>query len=357
MGKKILTLTDEYEWRSMLDRLPASLQDVYYLPEYYGLFESSTTKAECFTFWEGDSFILYPYLKTDVREVISLEMKDRYYDIEGAYGYNGFVGNSNSEEFLTSFAREFSNHCIENNIIAEFTRFNPLSDNHLLARHLEKRIVNQNVIVDLSLSEEELWSNSYEHASRKNVNKARRSGLTVAAFHGAEIRKEWIDNFYEIYLSTMDRNAADPSYYWKKSFFYDISHHLRDNSIFLFATTSDGKPVSAEVILLSRNHAYSYLGGTLSEHYPKRPNNILKHEGILLLKKMGIKKFCLGGGTIPDDGIFKYKQTFAKNGAVDFFIGMKVHNVQVYERLCKKWMEMFPEKAEKYAKYLLKYRY
>jgi len=71
---------------------------------------------------------------------------------------------------------------------------------------------------------------------------------------------------------------------------------------------------------------------------------------------MGIKKFCLGGGTSPADGIFKYKQTFAKAGIVDFYIGKKIHNRPVYDRLCEQWATTFPDQAEKYSQYFLKYR-
>jgi len=356
MSERILTLEDREEWGEWIRRLPIPMQDVYYLPEYYGLFETAIAKAECFLYWEGDDVLVYPYLKTDISKATSFEPDEHYYDIEGAYGYNGFISNSASGAFLSTFAEVFSSYCLANRIVAEFTRFNPLLSNHLIARHLDRKTVNQNIIIDLDRTEEELWAHSYEHAARKNINKAKRSGLRVEIFRGSEIGQEWIDIFYRIYIATMDRNTAEASYYWDATFFANISKCLDCNSIFLFTLTAEGNPVSVEVILLSKHHAYSYLGGTLSQYYPERPNNILKHEAILTLKKMGVEKFCLGGGTTPGDGIFKYKQTFAKTGAVDFVIGKKIHDRPAYERLCRQWETMFPEKIEKYSHYLLKYR-
>jgi hypothetical protein len=356
MSRRILTLADKSEWGRCIGDLPTDLQDVYYLPEYYSLFESEISRAECFTFSQGDSIVVYPYQKTHINKIVVSDLDEDYYDIEGAYGYNGFVSNSDSEVFLSNFAEEFSAYCLESNIVAEFTRFNPVLENHRFARHLDPKALNRNVIVDLEKTEEELWSHSYEHAARKNVNRAKRSGLTVQTIYGSRMGQELIDSFYAIYLSTMERKMAENAYYWASTFFCNINGRLNGNSLFLFTMTPEGKAISAEVILLSKNYAYSFLGGTLSEYYPERPNNILKHEAILALKKIGVKKFCLGGGTTPDDGIFKYKRTFAKSGVVDFYVGKKIHNLPVYDILCKEWETRFPEKAQKYSQYLLKYR-
>lgn len=356
MSRKVLTLSDKKDWENSVRSLPEKYQDVFYSPEYYRLFETDKSKAECFIFTMNDSVIVYPYLKTLINGNVPCDLNSEYFDIEGAYGYNGFVSNSNSEEFLLAFAEDFPKYCLENNIIAEFTRFNPLFNNHLFARHLDTKTENINVVVDLENSEEELWSNSYEHAARKNINKAKRSGLQVAVFYGSEIEKTWIDAFYNIYTSTMERNMADATYFFNNSFFSMINKNMTLDSVFFFTLTPENMPVSAEVVLLSKDYAYSYLGGTLSQYYEKRPNNILKHEAILFLKKRGIKKFCLGGGIAPHDGIFKYKMTFSKNGTVDFHIGKRIHNLSIYRKICRAWENVFPDKAKKYTQYLLKYR-
>jgi len=98
------------------------------------------------------------------------------------------------------------------------------------------------------------------------------------------------------------------------------------------------------------------LGGTLSKYFEFRPNDILKHEIINVLKQRQYNYFCLGGGSSVDDGIFNYKKKFAKNGIFDFYIGKIIHNQQIYDKVVKQWEEKYPEKKEKYKNYLLKYR-
>lgn len=356
MTTRVLTLADKEEWERTMRDLPEKYRDVFYLPEYYSLFETERSKAECFVYNENGVTVMYPYLKTGINGFINCDLGQDYFDVEGAYGYNGIISNSDSEESIINFSDHFSRYCLENNIIAEFTRFNPVIQNHIYAKNLDIRIENKNVIVDLEMPEETLWTQSYEHSARKNINKAKRNGLKVLFFYGSQMDRHWIDAFYSIYISTMQRNDADQTYYFPVSFFLTINESLNDNSLFVFTLTPDEKPISAEVILLSKDQAYSYLGGTLNEYYEFRPNNILKHEAILFLQKLGIRKFCLGGGISPLDGIFKYKLTFAKKGVTDFYIGKKVHIPELYQKVCHEWEKAFPEKARNYPNYFLKYR-
>ena len=56
----------------------------------------------------------------------------------------------------------------------------------------------------------------------------------------------------------------------------------------------------------------------------------LKHEIIIYLKTKGVKYFCLGGGATVNDGIYKYKKSFSKDGNVDFYIGKKIYNIHFF---------------------------
>jgi hypothetical protein len=151
----------------------------------------------------------------------------------------------------------------------------------------------------------------------------------------------------------MDRNAADSFYYFSEKYFHDLLKINGNNSLVAF-TLFEGKPVSAKIVLFGRMIGYSCLGGTLIEYFSYRPNDILKDHIIFRLKEMGLRYFCLGGGS---DGIIKFKKRFAKDGICEFYIGKKVHDVEIYDRICSEWGSKNPEKIERYKHFLLKYRY
>lgn len=353
---QVFDLAQKSIWKEYLNNLPEKLQDIYFTPEYYELYENDSVKPECFIYQENNNILLYPYLKTHINSVIKFTLEAEYYDIEGAYGYNGFIANTKDGGFLDRFADTFQDFCKKNNVIAEFTRFNPLLNNHTLARHMDITIENKNIVVDLTKTEDEIWRNSYEHAARKNIAKANRSGLTVKSFMGCEIEREWLNKFMNIYFLTMDRNKAENFYYFRDSYFSDICNSLGNNSIFIFSLL-DSTVVSCELVLFGKTNAYSFLGGTLSEYYPLRPNNLLKHELIRKLKNLGLSNYCLGGGSKPGDGIYRYKKTFSKKEIIDFYIGKRVYNERVYDSICNNWKERFPKKEKQYRTYLLKYKY
>ncbi|MEK7376217.1 MAG: GNAT family N-acetyltransferase [Candidatus Margulisiibacteriota bacterium] len=353
MNAIVLDMENKGEWQRYLEKLPGELQEVYFMPGYYEIYKKENVLPQCYIFTDGKDVLLYPYLKT---ELGGLNVKARgYYDIEGAYGYNGFVSSTSDEGFLSGFSKEFTSYCEKNCIIAEFTRFNPVLKNHNIAKHLDIRKVNENVIVDLTLSEEAIWKDSYEHSTRKNVNKAKRSGLSVKSVNGSEIDQSLIDEFTSIYSLTMERNSASSEYLFGKEYFRSLVRSIPDNSMFFFTYCGD-KAVSCELVLTGKTSAYSFLGGTSEDYFELRTNNILKHEAIGALKKRGIMTFCLGGGTSPDDGIFKYKRTFSKNGARDFYIGSRVYNYEIYNSLCSEWSGKYPEKEAAYGRHLLKYK-
>lgn len=353
MNYRIYDLLQKKEWKKYLELLPISQQDIYFTPEYYELYErKGDGKAQCFVFEDSGDIAVYPFLENSINE-LGYKFNDEYYDIQGAYGYNGVAASSYNIRFRIKFFNAFNKYCKNNNIIAEFTRFNPILQNHKFSNYLNTIKQNQNIILDLSNTD--IWMNCYERAARKNVNKAIRSGLRVKYFSGSEITSSYTQKFFDIYVITMTRKSVDDFYYFNKEYFQEIARKLSKNSLYFF-TFKDEIVISCELVLLSKKIGYSFLGGTLSKYFEFRPNDILKHEIINVLKKRNYSYFCLGGGYCINDGIFNYKKKFAKNGIFAFYIGKKIHNQKIYDKIVKQWEEKYPEKKKKYKNYLLKYR-
>ena len=340
------------KWNQYLHELEDNLNDPFFTNEYYQL---ENKNAECFVYKDSNNIFFYPYIKTHINS-LGYELDRDYYDIQGAYGYNGaLVKDSKDLEFINKAREEFLKYAKDENIIAEFVRFNPLHNNHKYFTDIKPILANKNIVVDLK--EEDIWLNSYEYSTRKNVNKALRNNLSYKIIKAKEMTKREIKIFLDIYNSTMTRNNAELEYFFTLEYFTNIADKLKQNALFIFIY-KDGVTISTELVLLNDYVAYSFLGGTLKEYFEYRPNDYLKHVLIKEFQKNGLSFFMLGGGISMDDGIFKYKRNFSKNGVYDFYISKSIYNEKIYNQTLKQWSEKVDlTTEEKYSHYLLKYHY
>lgn len=353
MSYQVLSLLEKNEWINKFNQFDVSLQDIYFHPAYFEVFEQrGEGKARCFIFEKENKIVIYPFLLNSIKE-LGYNFDCNYFDITGPYGYNGAISNSEDVEFINLFNQTFVEYCNENNIIAEFLRFHPVFHNEKYFTHTKNTITNKNIVVDLNVPD---LLASYEYSVRKNINKALRNDLSVKWFSGDQISNEIIDQFYRIYHETLIRNLADKNSIYDFAFFRSMTQLVDKNSS-IFFTYYENKPISTELVLWGEAIGYSYLGGTLGEYFHLRPNEILKYELMKFLKHNGCNFFLIGGGKQPDDGIYKYKSNFARTGVLDFCIGKKVYNESVYSNLNEQWeARSSPEKINQFRNYFLRYR-
>ena len=321
-------------WENLL--IENNIHSVLFSPEYLRLWElNGDGKAKLFFHKSYYGIVLYPFL---IRKINDLEffqqmkIDETFYDITSPYGYGGPLvkpyNKSGIDLLLEGFIKEFSLFCRKNNIVSEFIRFHPLMENHEnFINRLEMERMNSVIYVDLSVTEEELWGN-YKRNNRKNIKKAMRNDIEVVV----DEKFEFLDEFLEIYYETIKKNNAKKYYFFPKIFFEFIRVSLNKNSV-LFISKIDERIISVELALYDKDIIYSFLGGTLLEYFPLRPNNLLKHKLILWAKEKNIKYYLIGGGYHPGDGIFEYKRSFSKDGIKDFFVGRKVYDNKKYKIL------------------------
>ena len=349
-------------WKDLLNE--NSVSSVLFSPEYLRLWELNGDGEATLFFYKCDyGLVLYPFL---IRKINDLEFFQQiktdeiFYDITSPYGYGGPLVNpynkSDKKLLLEEFIKEFSLFCKKNNIVSEFIRFHPLMENHAnFIDKLEIEKMNSTIYVDLSVTEEELWEN-YKRNNRKNIKKALRNDIEVVV----DEKYEFFDEFLEIYHGAMKKNNANKYYFFPKKFFEFIRISLDKNYV-LFVSKKNKKIISVELAIYDKDIIYSFLGGTLSEYFPLRPNNLLKHKLILWAKEKNIKYYLIGGGYHPKDGIFEYKHSFSKDGVKDFFVGRKIHDVEKYKILEAEFMKylknIYPSINLKEIKYFPIYRY
>jgi hypothetical protein len=291
-------------------------REVYAHPSYVRLFAGERDEPIAVFAESASGAVLYPFVLRPIDAPHLTAAAPSSWDITSAYGYAGAFTIGDGIE-AGGFWSAFEGVCRELHVVAEFARLS-LFENQRLAYpgKVEQKLTN--VVRELETPDDAMWK-EFEHKVRKNVNKAQRSGVTVEV----DETGERLEDFLRIYKTTMDRREAKASFYFPRSFFETIVRELPGQFAF-FHALHEGRVVSTELVLVSADNTYSYLGGTEEAAFDLRPNDLLKVEVFRWSRQKGKKRFVIGGGYAPDDGIFKYKRAFAPNGLLPYFVGSRI---------------------------------
>ena len=186
--------------------------------------------------------------------------------------------------------------------------------------------VNATVIVDLKVSEEEIF-NRLQKDARWGVKKAQKSGLIVEESRDFEI-------FYPIYEKMMKELGVKA----------ETIEHVRENSSVLFLCKKDNKIIGGAVLHIKDSIPKLTRAASLIEYRPMQPNNLLYWHCIMWSKKRGFEKLDLGGWQINArgqiEGVNKFKERwgevvyFSKGYPLHKAIGRKlIRNVGIFRWL------------------------
>jgi hypothetical protein len=317
---------DREAWIDLWAQWPG--REIFGHPDYVRLYARPHERALCAAASAGESYVLYPLLLRALggEPYCDASLRDCA-DIATPYGYGGPFrwGNAWNPDAVCAFWLEFDAWAAKSRAVSEVVRLS-LFPETLLEYAGERRALLDNVVRVLH-SEEELWRD-FEYKVRKNVNKARASGVTVKIDENGDR----LDDFLAIYAGTMNRRNAGESYYFPREYFEHIRTDLKGQFAYFHAFVGS-VVVSSELVLVSAGRVYSFLGGTDAAWFHVRPNDLLKVEIMNWARSAGKKEFVLGGGYARGDGIYRYKLSFAPNGSVPFCIGSRVLSAVAYEQL------------------------
>lgn len=351
----ILTLKDSQKWINFIDCLPKTQQDVYYTPEYYSLYEKNGDgEANCFIFEEFGNIAIYPFLKNSINQ-LGYSLNKEYFDIQGAYGYNGVLTNSKHTDFIKKFYQSFDNYCLKNNIITEFIRFHPLLENHKFSNNHMQVIFDRNTVAcDLNQEYESIWKNEYSSINRNMIRKAQKDGYKIEIDEAP--KRSHIETFIDIYFYSMKMVEASEYYYFNKDFFYNTFSLLKNNTL-LFNVLDKFNNVVCSTIFFHYGDFFHYHLSGRSDKATNTVNNFLLDEAVKYALKVGAKEFHFGGGrsSDPDDSLLRFKANFSKT-IYPFNIGKKIHNNEVYDEVVQQWKTNYTKSFEKHKNMLLGYR-
>jgi len=259
-------------------------------------------------------------------------------------------------DFIESFYKEFNQYCIENNIIAEFTRFHPILMNHEFSKnHIQIFYDRETVVLDLTEDYEKIWLNEYSSKNRNMIRKARKEGYTSEVIEYPS--KSQINTFIDIYIHSMKMAEANEYYFFSNDFFYKTFSLLKDHAKLINVLDNNQRVVCSSIFFHYGDYFHYHLSGR-SKGANNAVNNLLLDDAIKLAQKKGAKKFHFGGGRTsnPNDSLLKFKGSFSK-ARLPFYIGKKIHNQHIYDEVVRQWENNEPDKKLKYMNYFLKYRY
>jgi CelD/BcsL family acetyltransferase involved in cellulose biosynthesis len=311
--------------------------DVYYLLDYHQLY--GFRGGQCFAYIarDGGETLFHPFILRPVGQIGSIHVSARLNDIETVYGYTGPVATTDAPDFLGEAWRGFDAWCLENGVVAEFTRFHPLlRTERFAAPQAEIRLDRETVTVRLDGNEEQLWK-SYSSTQRNRLRKALSLGLTCRQVD----LHEHLSAFVRLYEATMQRCNAATFYYFPQSY-YDLIRRTLAADTKLFLVEYREKVVAGGIFFAAGNTVHYHLGGSCAEAQQFAPNNLLFHQVAVWAQRHGFAVLHLGGGrsNAPDDPLLRFKRGFSPD-SVSFHVGRLIHDQGQYDQLCELWMNQY----------------
>lgn len=334
-------------WNYVLDTFLPNNRDIYFREEYVRLYETESEKAVCCIVKDGEKTMLFPYLRrTFVFQGQTL------YDFETAYGYGGPIWNYADDSFKARALQMMVHEIESQRYVAGFVRFHPVLCNYehfTVGRLIEDR---KTVVIDLSLSENDIWMQEIHTKNRNVIKKGEKSGLQFVV----DNEFKYLDEFIRLYDATMDKLEAADFYYFKPAYYQEFVKVLPNS--FLGVVLHEGRVVSAAIFMYEGEFGHYHLSGSDVGALKLSPNNFMLWQAALELKRRGVKRFHLGGGTTSseDDSLFCFKSRFS-NHTCQFCLGKLIFNHPLYEEICADWERRNPDKTEYYKHFLLKYKY
>ncbi|WP_430813453.1 lipid II:glycine glycyltransferase FemX [Carboxylicivirga sp. RSCT41] len=305
-------------WNEWEDR------EIFAHPNYLQLYDH-VSDAACALYKSDESLIIFPFCLRKIEQNI---ITHDIFDIITPYGYGDIyqIGDDLDESIKLRFQHEYSDWVKKNNVVSEFIRFNLMSNS--LRSYIGDLIeCNSNIICDLTIGVEGLW-NQFKPKVRRNIRKATRVNLKLEIDHDGKRLKD----FFHLYNLTMDRLQAKSKYYFPLTYFEKLQNSLNGQCAYFYIMHND-KAIASVLVLFASKKMYYFLGGSDSEYFDLRPNELLHFEVMQWGIKKGIERYVLGGGYSNNDSIFSFKKSFFPNGVYTFYCGQHIHDTKVYDEL------------------------
>ncbi len=323
-------VTNKLEWNEIYKSFLNA--DIYYSYGYARPFEiHGQGQPMLFYYFDGNVKAINAVMK---RRIVFDGEDTGFFDLATPYGYGGWIFEGKiSQESLDNLDLEFTKYCVEHKIVSEFVRFHPLLKNAHLTDKIYDVVDLGNTISIALTDENDIWSEQLSSRNRTSIRKAIKSGIEIKVAKNLEI----IESFKQIYDDTMRRDNAEEFYYFKDDFYLTMLKEM-ENDFTLYYAQLNGEIIGASIIMWGKNFVHYHLSGAKREFMNLAPMNLLLYQVALDFSKQNKQFFHLGGGVGSDteSGLYRFKESFNKNGANLFSIGKKIFDQGTYDSLVEK---------------------
>ena len=251
------------------------------------------------------------------------------YDSITPYGYGGVLFEGDiSEDHIADFWNEFLQMMEKEHIVDNFVRYHPILRNAEPMKYISDVLdLGKTIALDLA-SPDTIWNNIISK-NRNMIRKAEKNGIEI--HHGKDLAL--FKNFRSIYNATMDKDHAEPYYYFGEDFYESIHKDMIDNYEMFYAML-DGQIIAMSIIIFTNKQMHYHLSGSVIEYRNLAPSNLLLYKAALWGYEQGYKTFHLGGGVgSGEDNLYKFKSAFNKNSDFQFSIGKQIFDQKQYDEL------------------------
>lgn len=348
---KLISIDDQDQWIDALEL--CGEYDTYHTHEYHLLAKKQKEGTPFLFFFQDEGcFAAFPFLLRQISDVPGLEDAQSF-DVTSVYGYPGIVtnienGSRNLEAFRRNFQKTLLHILHDKQVIAFFTRQNPLFQTSWLFHGMgDIQAIGKTLAIDLAQSTHEQEKNMSKNHIR-DIRKAKESA--VLAYEDKEFKR--LDDFILIYNETMKRNGALEHYFFPKSYYNELKRSL-GHKIKLFVAEKDGVLISVSMFFITGKIIQYHLSGTPNKWSSYSGTKIILDEVRRWGASQSYKWLHLGGGLgSTEDSLFRFKSGFSKL-KFSFEIIKAIIEPQIYKKLVaqkKHWTEShsYGEKVDNY---------
>lgn len=308
------------------------MRDIYFEDNYGRLYEGiENGKCETFAYDSALGGVKHIFIKREIPCKIGGE---QFFDLVTPYGYGGPIFTSfeegKKEKLLDEFSTAFQEYCLENNIVSEFIRFHPVINNAIDFQSMYKIEKVRKTVGTNTRDYTDPITSEFSKSTRKTIRRI----LSLGVSYKVTEKPNNIDSFKEIYYKTMDRNKASSYYYFDDSYFNKCMEFFKD-SIILIEVFYSGKVIASGFYFVYNKMIHAHLSGTLTDYLKLSPAYIIKYATVKWALENGVDLIHYGGGTTDSDSdlLYQFKRKFGKNTEFDFYIGKKIWNLQIYNKM------------------------
>ena len=328
-------ITGKKEWNSVLGKIEQ--YDYYHTYDYHHITKEIGEEPILVHYSEDKRTIALPLLIRKIKDT-------PYKDATSVYGYAGPLSQNIDAEYDNSqFKQQLHAYLRENNIICVFSRLHPFLQSQQFVLNNIGEVSPMGKIVNIDLTTDpDIQRQAYQKRLKTYINKARKEYYVAKAETESEILK-----FIELYYDNMRRVNANPSYFFKRDYFFDLLESEDFKAEVLLAKVNDNHEIIGAAMFIKKNNIVQYhLSGAKEEYLHLNPIKLLIDEARITATKENYTFLNLGGGIGgSEDSLFQFKAGFCKDYKV-FSLWKFIENNEVYENLVEERLKNVPKNLQ-----------